>query len=167
MISRNHQGHPRQDKDQRSCFPGTEDAGTEAHISPYAVGNRQSGPSRRPRQEARDRSAVQNNTDYNRKLPFYSVLGSASVSWPCSFVVISFTQELLVSCRCGSSPSSSSWLSPSPSSAPSPWPAVAAEVTMGVMEEEVMVAEASAEASEAVEDWEVEEALAAVSEDKT
>lgn len=49
MISRNHQGHPRQDKDQRSCFPGTEDAGTEAHISPYAVGIRQSGPSRRPR----------------------------------------------------------------------------------------------------------------------
>ncbi|XP_027216353.2 uncharacterized protein [Penaeus vannamei] len=118
MISRNHQGHPRQDKDQRSCFPGTEEAGTEAHISPYAVGIRQSGPSRRP--------------------------------------------------RCGSSPSSFSWLSPSPSSAPSPWPAVGAEVTMGVMEEEeVMVAEASVEASEAVEDWEVEEALAAVSEDKT
>nr|XP_027220751.1 uncharacterized protein LOC113813013 [Penaeus vannamei] len=68
--------------------------------------------------------------------------------------------------RCGSSPSSSSWLSPSPSSAPSPWPAVAAEVTMGVMEEEVMAVEASVEASEAVEDWEVEEALAAVSEDK-
>nr|XP_027220753.1 uncharacterized protein LOC113813017 [Penaeus vannamei] len=115
MISRNHQGHPRQDKDQRSCFPGTEEAGTEAHISPYAVGIRQSGPSRRP--------------------------------------------------RCGSSPSSFSWLSPSPSSAPSPWPAVVAEATEVTME--VMAVEALVEASEAVEDWEVEEALAAVSEDKT
>ncbi|XP_069997453.1 uncharacterized protein [Penaeus vannamei] len=63
--------------------------------------------------------------------------------------------------RCGSLPLSSSWLSPSPSSAPSPWPAVAAEVTTAVTEEatevtmEVMAVEASAEASEAVEDWEV------------
>nr|XP_027231152.1 uncharacterized protein LOC113822821 [Penaeus vannamei] len=64
--------------------------------------------------------------------------------------------------RCGSSPSSSSWLLPSPSSAPSPWPAVAAEVTM-----EVMAVEASAEASEAVEDWEAEEALAEASEAET
>nr|XP_027220745.1 uncharacterized protein LOC113813007 [Penaeus vannamei] len=75
--------------------------------------------------------------------------------------------------RCGSSPSSSSWLSPSPSSAPSPWPAVAAEVTTAVTEEatevtmEVMAVEASAEASEAVEDWEAEEALAEASEAET
>ncbi|XP_069997458.1 uncharacterized protein [Penaeus vannamei] len=149
MISRNHQGHPRQDKNQRSCFPGGRRGRGRGTYKPLRRGD----------------SAVRSLTATT--LPFSSVLGSASVPRPCSFGVISFTQELLVSCRCGSSPSSSSWLAPSPSSAPSPWPAVAAEVTMGVMGEEVMVAEASAEASEAVEDWEVEEALAAVSEDKT